>query len=326
MYGYDIFHEHILSTLIANVRKDENANTYIFEGAKGLHKHNAARLFAKALVCDNHASAPCCNCSACIEAQAGSHPDIVYVEREKDRTTLGVKPIRSMITECLIKPFYNQHKVFIIDEGDLLTTEAQNAFLKIIEEPPAYAVFIIVCTDSRMLLQTVRSRSVTVTFPPVSDDEVRRYIETSYPDETRIDFLVKYCAGIPKAADDIIAREDFEQLREDTLGLIPKILSQKKLYAYTVADYFEKNKAIASELYDMILMYLRDALVTAMGQPDKIVNSDKADKINLLASTYTPSLLACAIDEIIYAKKMLDRYVKASATALHASLKIVKNI
>ena len=321
MYGYDIFHDKLINTLIENVRREENANAYIFEGPKGLSKHNAALLFAKALVCDNASHAPCCICRSCIEAQAGTHPDIVLVEKEKDKATLGIKPIRAMVSECLIKPFYRRHKVFIINEGDILTTEAQNAFLKIIEEPPEYAVFIIVCSDAHILLQTVRSRSVTVTFPPVSDDIVRRYIENKYPEETRTDFLVKYCAGIPMAADDIISREDFEQLREETLGLVPKILSKKKVHAFAVADYFEKNKTIAAELYDMLLMYLRDALVTAMGQPSKTVNADKADKINIIASEYPPSLIAVAIDELVYSRKMLDRYVKASATALHAALK-----
>lgn len=321
MYGYSIFHKELMERLVNNVRLGSNANTYIFEGAPGLCRHESARLFANALVCDNTKKAPCGVCHACIEAKAGSHPDIIHVTKEKDRATLGVNPVRAMITECQIKPFHERHKVFIIDDGDDLTAEAQNAFLKIIEEPPEYAVFIIVCASAEMLLQTVRSRSVIITFTPVSDDIVKSYIETTYPDETRTDFLVKYCAGIPKAADNIINREDFEQLRDEALGLVPKILSQKKLHAFAVSEYFETNKAAAAELYDMILMYLRDALVFSMGTPDRIINSDKYEKISLLASTYSPALIARAADEVILAKNMLSRYVKASATALHAALK-----
>jgi DNA polymerase-3 subunit delta' len=323
MYGYSVFHEDILGRLIDNVRNGTNANTYIFEGQKGLCKHNAALLFAKSLVCSNTGSAPCCECKSCIEAQAGSHPDIITVRREKDRASLGIGPIRNMISESLITPFYTGFKVFIIDEGDLLTAEAQNAFLKIIEEPPSYAVFIIVCTDAQILLETVRSRSVIINFPPVSDDIVRRYIQTNYPEETRIDFLVRYCAGIPKAADNIIARDDFEKIRDDVLSLLPNMLSADKLNAYAAAEYFETNKSIAPELFDMLLMYLRDILVTEMGGYSKIVNSDKSDIIVSLAQKYTPELTVKAIDEIIEAKKMADRYVKPSAAALHAALKTV---
>lgn len=320
MYGYEIFHENLMNTLFGTVRNRSNANTYIFEGAKGLSKHDAAKLFAKSLVCDNTDEAPCCQCDKCVEADASSHPDIIFVEREKDKATIGVEPVRKMIEESLIKPFYNKHKVFIINEGDLLTVQAQNAFLKTIEEPPEYAIFIIVCTDTENLLETVRSRAVTVTFSPVSDDVVLKYIESKYPEETRLDFLVNYCAGIPKYADEIINRKDFDTLRDEILGIIPRLLSKNKLYAYDVAEFFEKHKENADEIYDIILMYLHDALITVMGHGDNIANSDKTEKIYLLAQKYTPQTISSAIDEVATAKKMLKRNIKASATAMHAAL------
>ncbi|MBR0366407.1 MAG: hypothetical protein IJH94_06375 [Clostridia bacterium] len=170
MLGYDIFHENILKRLIENVKHDNNAASYIFEGPRGLHKFDAALLFAKALVCENTSVAPCCSCLACREAQSQNHPDIILVKPEKDKKTIGVGPIRALISECGAKPFSEKHKVFIIKDGDILTPEAQNALLKVLEEPPEYAVFIIVCPDAEMLLETVRSRSVTITVPPVGAD------------------------------------------------------------------------------------------------------------------------------------------------------------
>lgn len=322
MQGYEIFHKKLMTALISSVQANNNANTYIFEGAKGLKKHDAALLFAKALVCSDTQNAPCNNCPACYEAQSGSHPDIVFVNPQKDKTTIGVEPIRDMITESLIKPFYNKHKVFIINDGDLLTVQAQNAFLKIIEEPPVYAVFIIVCSNADILLETVLSRAVTITFNPVSDSDIKAYIEKKYPDETRIDFLVKYSMGIPEYVDAIIEREDFDAMREEVLNLIPRLLSKNKSHAFDVSEYIDTHKDNASEIYDMMLMYLRDAIVYASGKPENIINTDKTEKIHLLATKYDTRLLALASDEIMTAKKMLDRYVKASATALHAGLKI----
>lgn len=320
MYEHEIFHKSLMNTLFQTVREQSNANTYIFEGSKGLSKHAAARLFAKSLVCDNTEKAPCCECDKCLEADAGSHPDIIFVEREADKSTIGVVPIRKMIEESLIKPFYNKHKVFIINEGDLLTIQAQNAFLKTIEEPPKYAVFIIVCTDTEILLETVRSRAVTVTFPPVSDETVINYITSKYPEETRLDFLVKYCAGIPKYADEIINRKNFDELRDEILNIIPRLLSNNKIYAFDVSAFIENHKENVTEIYDIILMYLRDVLITMMGHSTDMANSDKAEKIYLLAQKYTPQTISSAIDEITVAKKMLMRNVKASATAMHAAL------
>lgn len=324
MYGYEVFHKDIVKTLTDTVRHGKNANTYIFEGMAGLSKHECARLFAKALLCNDVSNAPCSNCSACIEADALSHPDIYFIVPEKDKATIGVEPVRDAITEAMIKPFYNRHKVFIIDDGDILTSQAQNALLKIIEEPPEYAVFIIVTTNAEILLETVRSRAVNITFSPLPDSVVREYIENKYPDEPRVEFLVKYCAGIPKACDTIINDDTFDIMREEVLNLIPRLLSKNKLHAYDVADYIENNKDRAGEIYDMMLMYLRDAVVYSMGKSENVINTDKMEKISILGSKYEPQLLAQATDEILTAKKMLDRYVKASATALHAGLKIGK--
>ena len=322
MLGYDIFHENILNRLIDNVRHNNNAASYIFEGPRGLHKSDAALLFAKALVCENTSVAPCCSCLACREAQSQNHPDIILVKPEKDKKTIGVDPIRALISECGARPFSEKHKVFIIKDGDILTPEAQNALLKVLEEPPEYAVFIIVCSDSEILLETVRSRSVTVTFPPVGADVVKRYIENKYPDEPRQDFLVRYCEGIPTAADDIVSRDDLELLREDSLNLIPKLLSEKKLYAFVLSDYFDEHKAEAEMVTDMMLMYLRDTLALIAGCKNNVVNTDKLDKLDILAKKYSPALIAVAADELITAKKMLEKHIKPSAVIMHAALKV----
>lgn len=322
MYGYKVFHTEIMKNLINAVRKGMSANAYIFYGQRGLGRHEAAKLFASALVCDRQSAAPCGECRSCIESKAGTNPDIIYVQREKDKASFGIGPIRAMIADCQKTPFYAKRKVYIIDEGDLLTAEAQNAFLKSLEEPPEYAVFIIICEQAENLLETVRSRSVKIAFPPVSDSVVRGYIEEKYPDESRLDFIVKYCAGIPGAADEIIAREDFEQLREETLSLVPKLLTKNKVHAYKIAEYVDKHKDNAQEICDMLLLYLRDALITCMGSGRRIINTDKSDKINILASTYSSQLIAKAADEILFAKKMLQKYIKPSAAVLHAALKI----
>lgn len=322
MYGYTIFHYELMNILIENVRDGKCANAYIFEGEKGLAKHEAAKLFAQSVLCDDEKNAPCGKCHSCIESKAGTNPDMIFVKKEKDKATIGVEPIRDMLADAQNKPLYAKRKVYIIEEGDALTIQAQNAFLKMFEEPYEYLIFIIVCEHGESLLETIRSRAVKVSFPCVSDDIVRKYIEEKYPNEPRLEFLVKYCAGIPYAADEIISRDDFESMRDEVLSLVPKLLSKNKIHAFSVADYFENNKENAAEIYDMILIYLRDAIVTAMGSPESIVNSDKKDKINILAGNYTTQKLIAAMDEIIFSKKMLSRYVKASATALHAGLKI----
>lgn len=321
MFGYTVFHKDIMNSLIDTVRRGKSANAYIFEGDAGLAVNDAAELFAKSLMCMEQESAPCGSCATCEAFSSGADPDLVYVRRPKDKATIGVDAARKAMIEAMSRPLYSKRRVFIFDEGDMLTAEAQNVMLKVLEEPPEYAVFIIVCNNGDNILQTVRSRSVVIEFPPVSDDIVREYIEEKYPDNKDTEFLVSFCAGIPMTADAMIAREDLEALREETLNIIPRFLSANKVYAYDAAAFFEKNKDNAEEICDMLLMYLRDALVTSLCGGD-IVNIDKAEKIGLIASSYTPSVIAAGADEVMMMKKMLQKHIKPSVAALHAALKI----
>lgn len=323
MYGYTIFHEDIMNSLIRSVREGRNANAYIFEGSKGLGVGNAAELFAKTLVCLNVSSAPCGSCGPCAEVSSGANPDLIRVSKPKDKSVIGVDISRQMINMALTKPLYSRRKIILIEDGDLLNAPAQNALLKVLEEPPEYAVFIIVCETADNILETVRSRSVIIEFPPVGDDIVEKYITEKYPDDPRIDFLVKYCAGIPLTADTIIGNGDLETLRADAFTLLKRLLSNNRLDAFSFAGYFDSHKENAAAICDMLLLYLRDILVVQLCGGG-ITNTDKADEIRTLAAGTTATRVMAAADEIIMMKKMLGRFVKASAAAMHAALGIAR--
>lgn len=323
MYGYTTFHDDLLKSLINSARNGAASHAYVFEGVKGLAKHESARLFAAALTCENSSAAPCGSCEACVLSKAGTNPDIIYVEKPSDRKTIGVEPIRALNDDVAIRPFYSRKKVYIINEGDILTPEAQNAFLKTLEEPPEYAVFIIIVENSGALLQTVLSRSALIHFPPVSDAVTEKYIRENYPEQAeRIPFLVKYCEGVPKAADGIIADEDFETLRAAALGKLDALLSRNKLSSYTIQKFLEENKDGAEKILDLWISYLRDILVIQCGASERVINIDKTEKLRQTAQKCEPRLTVKAIDELLKTKEMLRRFVNLKAAALHLALKI----
>lgn len=319
MYGYTIFHEDIMNSLIRSVHEGRSANAYIFEGSKGLGVGNAAELFAKALTCLNEPNAPCGSCGPCAEISSGANPDLIRITKPKDKASIGIDISREMISAALTKPLYSRRKVILIEDGELLTAEAQNALLKVLEEPPEYAVFITVCESADNILETVRSRSVTIEFPPVGDDIVEKYITEKYPDDPRVDFLVKYCSGVPLTADTIIESGDLETLRTDALTLVKQLLSSNKLDAFRFSEYFDSHKENAASVCDIILLYLRDIIVTQLCGGG-VTNIDKTDDIRLLAASSTAPQIMAAADEIVVMKKMLGRFVKASAAAMHAVL------
>lgn len=327
MYGYTTFHDDLLKNLIDSAHNGMTSHAYIFEGAKGLFKHEAARLFAAALTCENVRSSPCGTCAACRQAKARTNPDIIYVDKPSDRKTIGVEPIRTLNSDVAVRPFYARKKVYIINEGDILTPEAQNAFLKTLEEPPEYAVFIIVVENSNLLLQTVLSRAVLIHFSPVSNGAVEAYIREKYPEQSdKVSVIAGYCDGVPGAADSIIADGNFQILRDASLEKLPALLSSKKISSYYIVKFLEENKDNSEKIFDFWISYLRDISVIQCNAPERIINSDKADALKSLAQKYDPKLIVRAVDEIIGAKKMLRRFVNLKAIALKCSLEIKKSI
>ena len=327
MYGYTTFHDKILNNLIESVHNKTSSHAYIFEGADGLFLNNCAKLFAAALTCENTSISPCGSCRSCIQSKADTNPDICYILREKEngklKKTIGIEPIRNAVKDSQVKPFNAPKKVYIIEEGDLLTVEAQNAFLKTFEEPPEYAVFIIIVHNSSALLETILSRGVLVSFPPVSDSIVSKYIEENYPEEKdRLDFLVKFCEGIPGEADNIIGNENFEGLREKSLEMLGVFLSGKEINAFLIQDFFTENKDDTELIFDLWISFMRDILIMLCGVRDNIINSDKITQLQQLTSRTDEAKIIKAVNEILTAKDMLNRSVKHSSAIMHCALAV----
>ena len=146
-----------------------------------------AQEIAKACVCSNDSFRPCGNCSNCKKAEENIHPDIYTVNITDNKKAVGVGEIRTMISDCFIKPNESQCKVYLI--YDKMTPEAQNALLKILEEPPQNVQFIITTESSTILLQTVRSRS---TLFKLSDEE-----KSGSNDEKVMETAVEIAKAIP---------------------------------------------------------------------------------------------------------------------------------
>ncbi len=323
MYGYNIFHENQMLSLIKSVQENKNSHAYIFSGEEGVGRHVCAELMAGALVCKNTNQAPCSVCPECIRAKAKTNPDISYITPPKDKKTIGVDQMRALSDDCFIKPFSASKKVYIL-EGDLMTEQAQNAFLKTLEEPPQYAVFIIISSDITKLLDTVVSRSQVVNFPPLPFDKIKKFIKTSYPDEKRIDFLASYAEGNPGKIEKIINDEGFESLRFSSLENLSMLLSDRLYSSYKIADFLEANKENAGEIFNLWLMFLRDILLISEGMENRIVNTDLKDKLKILSGRCNSHKISFAIEQTARANEMLTRFVNLRAISLNLALSVKK--
>lgn len=322
IYGYTVFHKKIMENLFKCVKNNSVSHAYIFEGNEGLNLKECALLFAMSLTCKSQNGAPCTDCDFCRESIASTNPDIILFKKPSDKKTIGVDSIRDLSNDTLIKPYGLNYKVYIIEDGDLLTVQAQNALLKTLEEPPKYVVFIILTSNKNILLDTILSRSTTIYFPPVSDSEVLSYINSNYPDIDNPDLIVKLCEGIPKSADKIINDENFNAVRDESFLNLPLLLTKDKLSAFKIKDFLIKNSEHSEDIIDFWTLFVRDILIFEMGCADKIINIDKFDAIRNLANKLNPKILVSAINELLKAKEMLSLNVSLKSVALSLPLKI----
>lgn len=322
MFGYEIFHEDIMETIIDSIRSGKNPHAYIFEGDEGLGKHTAALLAANAAVCENPKSAPCGTCHACVMAKAETHPDIKHVAPEEKKKTIGVDVIRQLNADAFIKPFYGGKKVYIL-EGDMMTVEAQNAFLKTLEEPPVYALFIIVVSDISKILQTVVSRCAAVRFPPLSNDKIRKLLEERYPAlRESFPFYTSFAEGNPGRLDSLLKGPEFSVLRDESFKAAARILSREKYDAFFVSEFFDGHKEQLSDILDMLLLFFRDVLMLSEGQNNSVINVDYMDKLRTVSGSAAPGHVLFAAEQISVCGEMIKRNVGAKYIGMYLALSV----
>ncbi|MBQ7986860.1 MAG: DNA polymerase III subunit [Clostridia bacterium] len=323
MYGYEILHEQIAENLINNIRQEVANQAYIFEGERGVGSKECAKLFAGALVCKNTPSAPCTTCNACIMAKAESHPDIYELTPADGKRNISVDQIRSVVTDAYTKPYESKKKVYIIAYGDDMNEQAQNAFLKVLEEPPEYAVFVILAENNESLLPTIRSRCTSIRFNPVADKKVEEYIKKNYPERLEaMDFLVQYAGGVVGDIEKILNAENFVPLRRESLEKLEALLSERKLDAYQVAEFLEENKEDADLILRFWQGFLRDMMLILQGAKNLVKSTDFIDNLINLANKTQEEKVARAIDEVLLAQQMRKRYVNLKALSLRLAFSI----
>ena len=169
--------EHLKEHLENAIKMDKVSHAYIINGEKNAGKEFIAKTFAMALQCENRqGTEPCGECHSCRQALSGNHPDIIFITHEKPGT-IGVDDIRRQVNnDVAIKPYKGPKKIYIMNEGEKMTAQAQNALLKTLEEPPEYAVLLILTGNVDSLLQTILSRCVVLNMKPAKDAQIKKYL------------------------------------------------------------------------------------------------------------------------------------------------------
>lgn len=323
IYGND----HLKKRMIRTVESGNVLNSYIFEGADGIGKKTTADIFAAALLCEAREEAPCGKCGACLKTGLHNHPDVVYVRKKKDKATIGIDDVREQVMETVyVKPLLAERKIFIIEDGGALTVGAQNGLLKILEEPPPYAVFITLVPKAGMLLDTVLSRSVLFTFLPLPQEEVYRYFkENTTQSEEQLQFAVRFSQGIIGRGRMLLENEEFMNLYRQTMRFMELLLRQGQAIG-DFERFLLEHKDKIDFIIDFMLIFLRDCILVSLGMEQQILCRDKLYEIKGVAESASKKALVAAADSVLRYQKRIAANANTSAAALELLMGIREEI
>ena len=194
--------ERIKQNLSAAAAKNRFAHFYLISGPKGSGKHTLARLLAAALMCENP-TRPCGTCAACRKIMADTHPDFITVD-DPEHKNVAVKIIRQARESIFIRPNEGSRKIYLFPQE--MGMEGQNALLKVLEEPPAYGIFIILSDNPEKLLTTVRSRCTELALTPVAPELLKPWLASRFPNAAAedLDAAIRRSGGYPGQAAQIL--------------------------------------------------------------------------------------------------------------------------
>lgn len=261
-FGDILGHEQIKEHFQKAIESHKVSHAYILTGEAGMGRKSLANAFALTLLCEKGKSEPCMECHACKQVLSGNHPDLIYVTHEKT-ASIGVDDIREQINDTvMVRPYSSYYKVYIVDEAEKMTQQAQNALLKTIEEPPSYAIIILLTTNQEAFLPTILSRCVQLKLKPLKDFVVKSYLVGSMNiPEADADVYAAFARGNLGKAISIASSDDFKAMRGEILNLLKRIKEMDISELLEAIQKMKEDHLDINECLDFMQLWYRDVLL-----------------------------------------------------------------
>ena len=323
IYGHDKIKEHLQKS----IELDKVSHAYIFNGGLGAGKKTIAKLFAKTLQCEKHGIEPCNECHSCKQALSGNHPDIIRVTHEKP-ATIGVEDIRTGVNDdIIIKPYSSDWKIYIISEAEKMTVQAQNALLKTLEEPPAYAVIILLTSNIDSMLSTILSRCVVLNMKPVKDEIIKKYLmEEIHVPDYKADVCTAFARGNLGKAKALAASEEFDNIKTEAVSLLKYIHDMEITDIMSAIKKINDYKIDINDYLDILSVWYRDVLLfKATNDANQLIFKDELQYIKKIANQSAYEGIEIILDALEKAKSRLRANVNFDLTMELLLLTIKEN-
>jgi DNA polymerase-3 subunit delta' len=241
----------------------------MFIGEQGIGKRLIANQFAKMILCQEYDLHECNTCKSCLEFDGGNNPDFVFIE--PDGRIIKIGQIREMQNKIVEKPIISNKKVYIINDADLMTKEAQNCLLKTLEEPPEYIVIILIVSNENKMLTTIKSRCMKIHFEKIDDNEIQKFLLEKCEIQNISQNIIRMCDGsIGKCIDIKDKLDDYLILEKIFLNFGNSLTS-----VVNSAEILYKNKDNINDYLDYINVILYNLTNENKNNSLKFINSIK---------------------------------------------------
>lgn len=321
--GQEQIKEHLTNVIAAG----KMSHAYIIHGEKSSGKEFIARIFAMAVQCEGDGEKPCQECHSCKQALTDNHPDIIRVTHEKPNT-ISVDDIRAQVNnDVVIKPYSSRYKIYIINEAEKMTPQAQNAILKTLEEPPEYAIILLLTTNMTTLLPTIVSRCVVLNMKPVADHLVKKYLmEEMRITDYKADVCVAFARGNIGKARLLASNEDFENVKSEALSLLKYIKDMDLGEVIAAIRKIKEYKLEINDYFDICAIWFRDVLLfKATNDVNHLVFREEIQAIRNTAQHSSYEGIEEIIEALNTAKRRLDANVNFELTMELLMLTIQEN-
>ena len=289
----------LFCSLTATIAMGRLSHAYLFYGPKGVGKKTFASYFAAAILCKGReAEKPCRECHSCKKAFSRSHPDIFLYEGKRGSNAFHIETVRELRQDAYILPNESDYKIYVLPNVEDMSQGAANAFLKILEEPPAHVIFLLTADNPELVMETIRSRCIRQELYPLPEKETADALSEMFPDRPEGDcqLAAALSNGILGQAVDILENTDYTEISDWTRRLTKGLVFGNEYEILAVLAYAGQSKEKMQALLAQFSHTLRKALRCKFnGQSSPKELSGKLTAMQIESSFYAVEQARAAI-------------------------------